>query len=181
MARSSESDMGTVGYAIIALVIAVIVLIALFTLYRRGGKRPDLVIHISAPVITPVSNRPEWLLGFVAEFVNVSPAAISVTGLRAAVSAPKQSALEAKRILGDDESQRRAAAHPPDIALRLPIEIAPKARVSYRFHIFFSVHLRRLWDQGLLYLLAATADGTVYEGVRVLTTPENESGIPPTV
>jgi hypothetical protein len=170
--------MSAFGYAIIVLTVAVLVLVALFTLYRRRGKRPDLVIHISAPVIKPVSNRPEWYLDLVAEFANVSSAALSVASLRFAVSSPKQAPLGAKRVLGDDESRRRAASHPPDIALRLPIEIAPGARVSYRFHVFFSVHLRRLWDRGLLHLYA-TADGAVYEAVRVLAAPENKSGIPP--
>ena len=171
--------MGAVGYVILVVVITVIILVALLTLYRSHGKRPDLVIHISAPIIKPVKNRPEWYLDFVAEFANVSPAALSVTGLRSAVSAPKQAVLDAKRILGDDESQRHAVAHPPDVALRLPFEVPPGSRVNYRFHIFFSVHLRRMWDPGLLHLYAATADGAVYEAVRVLTAPESESGIPP--
>jgi len=171
--------MGAVGYVIVALVITVVVLVALFTVYRSRGQRPDLVIHISAPVIKPVNNRPEWYLDFVAEFANVSPAALSVVGLRSAVSAPKQAPLEAKRILGDDESQRHAVHHPPDIALRLPIAVAPGRRVNYRFHIFFSVHLRRMWDKGLLHLYATADDGAAYEAVRVLTAPENESEIPP--
>jgi hypothetical protein len=171
--------MGAVGYVIIVLAITVIVLAALITLYWRRGRRPDLVIHISAPVTRPVHNRPEWYLDFVAEFANVSSAAVSVTGLRAAVSAPKQPPLDAKRVLGDDASPHRTVAHPPDIALRLPIEVAPGGRVAYRFHIFFSVHLRRIWDTGLLHLYATTDDGATYEAVRVLTAPENESGIPP--
>ena len=171
--------MGAIGNGIIVAVIAVIVLAALFTLYRSRSKRPELVIHISAPAIKPVNNRPEWYLDFVAEFANVSSAALSVTGLRAAVSAPKQVPLDAKRLLGDDESQRHSVHHPPDIALRLPIEVAPGRRVNYRFHIFFSVHLRRMWDKGLLHLYATADNGAIYEAVRVLTTPENESGVPP--
>ena len=150
--------MGAIGYVIIVLVITVIVLVALLTLYRSRGKRPDLVIHISAPAIKPVGNRSEWYLDFVAEFANVSPSALSITGLRSAVSAPKQPPLDAKRILGDDESQRRAVAHPPDIALRLPIEVGPGGRVSYRFHIFFgsiyckynSGFYKRYWFIGYL-------------------------------
>jgi len=171
--------MGAVGYLIIILVITVIILVALLTLYRSRGKRPELVIHISAPLIKPVNNRPEWYLDFVAEFANVSPAALSVTSLRSAVSAPLQAPLDAKRILGDDESQRHAVHHPPDIALRLPIEVAPGSRVNYRFHVFFSVHLRRMWNKGLLHLYATTLDGAAYEAIRVLTAPEAESGIPP--
>ncbi len=171
--------MGAVGCAIILAVIAVVILAALFTLCRSRSKRPDLVIHLSAPVIKPVNNRPEWYLDFVAEFANVSSEALSVIGLRSAVSAPTQAPLAAKRLLGDDESQRSSVRHPPDIALRLPIEIAPGRRVNYRFHIFFSVHLRRMWDKGLLHLYAAADNGATYEAVRVLTAPENESGIPP--
>jgi hypothetical protein len=170
--------MGPVGGVILILAIAVIVLVALFTIYRSRGRRPDLVIHITAPVIKPVNNRPEWYLDFVAEFANISPAALSVTGVRAAVSAPKQAPLEAKRILGDDENQRHAVHHPPDIALRLPIEIAPGLRVSYHFHVFFSVHLRRMWDKGLLHLYALADNGALYEAVRVLSAPENESAVP---
>jgi hypothetical protein len=171
--------MGAIGYIIIVLVITVIVLVALFTLYRGRGKRPDLVIHISAPVIKPVKNHPAWYLDFVAEFANVGPVALSVTGLRSAVSAPKRAPLDAKRILGDDESEHHAVAHPPDIALRLPIQIAPGCRVNYRFHIFFSAHLRRMWDKGLLHLYATDDGGAVYEAVRVLTAPESESEISP--
>jgi hypothetical protein len=171
--------MGAFGIVKVVAVIAALVLVALFTLYRRRDRRPDLVVHLTAPVIKPVNNRPEWYLDFVAEFANVSPRALSVTGLRATVSTPKQALLDAKRMLGDDESQHHAVAHPPDIALRLPIQVAPGHRVSYRFHIFFSVHLRRMWDSGLLHLYATDDDGIVYEAVRVLTAPENESGIPP--
>jgi hypothetical protein len=40
--------------------------VALFTLYRSRGKRPEYVIHISAPAIQPVNNRPDWCLDFVA-------------------------------------------------------------------------------------------------------------------
>ncbi len=171
--------MGAVACVIAALVITVILLVALFTLCRGSGKRPELVIHITAPVIQPIANRPEWCLDFVAEFANVSPAALSVVGLRAAVSAPNQAPLEAKRILGDDESQRHAVHHPPDMDLRLPLQVAPGRRVNYRFHIFFSVHLRRIWDKGILHLCATANDGAVYEAVRVLTAPEDESGSSP--
>ena len=171
--------MGSVGCVILVLAIAIIVLVALFTIYRSRGKRPELVIHITAPVIRPVSNRPEWYLDFVAEFANVSPAALSVTGLRAAVFAPSQAPLDAKRILGDDETQRHVVHHPPDIALRLPIAIAPGLRVNYHFHVFFSVHLRRMWDKGLLHLYAVADNGAAYEAVRVLSAPENESAVPP--
>ena len=171
--------MEPVGYVIVVLVIVAVVLVALFTLYRGARRRPDLVIHISAPVIRPVTNRPEWYLDFVAELANVSPGALSVTGIRAAVSAPKQAPLDAKRVLGDEEGRRHAVHHPPDIALRVPIEIASGARLNYRFHIIFSVHLRRMWDRGILHLYVTTDRGATYEGLRVLTAPENESAAAP--
>jgi hypothetical protein len=87
--------MGAIGYVIVVLVITVIVLVALFTLHQSRGKRPDLVIHISAPVIKPVKNHLAWYLDFVAEFANVSTAALSVTDLRSAIAAPKQAPLTA--------------------------------------------------------------------------------------
>jgi hypothetical protein len=144
---------------------------------RAQRTRPHLAIHMNAPVITPVSSRAEWCIAFAAEFANVSHQRISIDAIRAGVSAPGQAVLDSKRILADDQSRHRKGPHPPDIALRLPIHLDPGERATYLFHVFFSAHVRRMWEKGLLHLYATTADGTVTEAFRILT-PAAESGQP---
>ena len=138
---------------------------------RSRRARPNLAIHINAPVIKPVSSRAEWCMDFAAEFANVSHERISIGAIRAGVSTPRQAMLDSKRILGEDQARYREHGHPPDIALRLPIQVEPGERVTYRFHIFFSAHVRRMWEKGLLHLYATTADGAVIEAIRTLTPP----------
>jgi len=156
--------------AIVGALLAAGVLAA-FLRGRARHARPNLAIHINAPVIKPVSSRAEWGMDFAAEFANVSHERISIDAIRVAVSAPGQAMLDSKRILGDDQAHSREHGHPPDIALRLPIQVEPGERVTYRFYVFFSAHVRRMWEKGLLHLYATTADGAVIEAFRILTPP----------
>ena len=167
--------MGIETWVLVATGFGAFVLLLVVILLVRWCKRlPPLTLHFSNPTLKPVSGRPEWFMDVVAEFANNTSHAIMVGGVRSLASAPDKYLLEAKRILGTEAAHFRHGSHPPDIALRLPVEVPPNTPVDYRFHVFFSGRIRPLWHNGLFQLFAIGMDGTVAEGRCSLSPPAED-------
>ena len=156
------------GSGVFVLLLAIILLV-----YCRK-RLPPLTVTLSNFALKPVAGRPEWFMDVVAGFANHTSRPIIIGGMRSLASAPDQYLIEAKRILGTEATHFRGLAHPPDIALRLPIEVLPNVPLAYRFHVFFSGRIRPLWDNGLFQLFAISMEGGVGEGRCSLSPPAAE-------
>ena len=156
---------------IAAIVIAVLVVITFRLGWHARKRQTKLSVNLRDLAIRTVPGHATWYVDLRADFHNVGNATISVGALRAVAAGPGESELESKRILGDKARQKYDHAHPPDITLRLPILVDPGRRVTYRFHIFFTAHLHRLWNKGQVHLHATTADGVTTTAECTLAAP----------
>jgi len=156
------------GAGVFALLLVIILLV------RWRKRLPPLTVTLSNFTLKPIAGRPEWFMDGVAEFVNNTSRPIIIGAMRSLASAPDKYLVEAKRILGTEAAHFRGLAHPPDIALRLPIEVLPNMRLAYRVHVFFSGRIRPLWDNGLFQLFAISMEGEVGEGRCSLSPPDGE-------
>jgi len=137
-------------------------------------KRPrlDLAIDLSIPAVSPVGSRDEWNVRFDAAFFNRGRSAVSVGSIQVFAAKHGAESLVAKRILGEPVGTRHHGhTHPPDIALGLPILVEPGRKKAYVFECFFTVGLRRYWDEGDVRFVATTLDGLVVEVQASLMAP----------
>jgi hypothetical protein len=142
-----------------------------FFVAKQRKRRPDLIIHITQPATHSLPPNHEWYLDGPVDFSNVSHRQIVIRSIRAEVSAHGKPVLQAKRILGIDESKFRGMPHPPDISMKMPIYVEPGSTVTYRFHTIFITNLRQMWENGLLHIYATDERGVVTEAVRTILPP----------
>ena len=158
-------------WVLIGIGILVLLVVAVLQASRRRRRRIALVINLRDVVIKPVAGHAAWYVDLRAEFDNAGDVPVSITAVRAVATRPGEADLEAKRVLGDEFLRDYDIVHPADIAMRLPILRQPGKRVGYRFHIFFSAHLHRLWQGGLIDIYATTPDGVTAKGECALAAP----------
>jgi len=159
----------------LALILVGVVMFLVFAIL--GAARPrvprlGLVVSLRNAEVRPVSGHPEWYVDLQVDFVNRGSTPTSVHAVQAIALCAGQPELDAKRVLGDESHRVPRGSRPADIALRLPVWIAPGQRVRYRLHVFFSAHLRRMWERGRLAVFATTGDGRTARGECALRPPE---------
>ncbi len=156
---------------LIVLGILFVLAFAIAQALRPRTARFGLAVVLRDPVVNPVSGHTEWYVDLRVEFINRGSTPTSVDALRATASCAGQAELKAKRVLGDEPHHSHEAAHPADISMRLPVCIAPRNRIEYQLQMFFSAHLRRMWDKGQIILYATTTDGRTAKGQCALRPP----------
>ena len=146
------------GAVILILVIWAVVALS------GGDKGPFEVSLLKGETVPTHNERGDWRVRLDTQIRNLGSRPVRIERVAFEARSAAGERMETKQVCGDRTRALQARAHPPDIIMRLPIVLRPRAHTDFTFDLFFGSKLRNFWPDGRIRMAAGAhhaADVTI--------------------
>ena len=158
-----------------SVVMAALLIGAWMLFVRRGKRHAPVLLNLKHVFTQPHQHgRGDYCVRVASDLRNESDHLISIR--KVVIESLKDShELHPKEVCGDEAKSLHHRAHPPDLLMRLPLQVKQNDHLDYVFDVFFGSQLRRHWNGGRLRIRMEGEEGLVAQGEVALKPPRKKA------